>query len=209
MVFSLPGIMRDERTTGVAFFNLCVFVVVDGGAGEGGHGLALGSADEDADFFRGEILHLAGIDDEALGNFDVAEIFGDLGGVVHRAAEEGDLATVLVGEFNRKIDAVDGRGETGDEETALGVGENFVEFASDSALAGSVSLALDVGGVLKQGEDAAFAVFGKGVQVEKFVVGGGGIDFEIPSVDDDAERSVEGEGHAIDQAVSYVDGVGW
>ena len=45
------------------------------------------------------------------------------------------------------------------------------------------------------------------MQVEKFVVGGRGIDFEIAGVDDDAERSVDGESHAIDQAVGYVDGM--
>ncbi len=45
------------------------------------------------------------------------------------------------------------------------------------------------------------------MQVEKFVVGGSGIDFEIASVNDDAERSVNGERDAIDQAVRDVDGM--
>ena len=45
------------------------------------------------------------------------------------------------------------------------------------------------------------------MQVEKFVVGGSGIDFEVAGVNDDAERRVDGEGHAIDQAVGHVDGV--
>src|ERR1700686_5551337 len=93
---------------GGSLFDLGVLVIVDGGAGERGHRFALRAADEDADFFRREILHFAGIDDEAFGNFDVAEIFGDLGGVVHGAAEEGDLASVLVSEFDREIDAVNG-----------------------------------------------------------------------------------------------------
>ena len=102
---------------------------------------------------------------------------------------------------HREIDAVNGRRKTRDEKTALGVGEDFVELAANSALAGRVSLALDVGGILKQGEDAVLAVFGEGVQVEKFVVGGSGIDLEIAGVDDDAERSVDGERYAVDQAV--------
>ena len=99
--------MRRGEDDGVAFFDFGVLVVVDGGARERGHGLALGAADQHADFFRREILHLAGIDDEAFGNFDVAEVFGDLGGVVHGAADEGDFAAVLVREFDRQIDAVD------------------------------------------------------------------------------------------------------
>ena len=87
------------------------------------------------------------------------------------------------------------------------MGENFVELAADGALTGRIALALDVGGILKQREDAGFAVFGEGVQVEEMVVGGRGIDFEIAGVDDDSERRVNGEGDAIDQAVRDSDGV--
>ena len=184
-----------------------MLVIVDGGARERRHGLALGAADEHADFFRREVFHLAGIDDEAVGNFDVAEVFGDLGGVVHGAADEGDLASVLVGEFHGEVDAVDGTREAGDEEAALGVGEDFVELAADGALAGRVSLALDVGGILKEREHALFAVFGEGVQIEELVVGGRGIDLEIAGVNDDAERRVNGERDAIDQAVRDADGM--
>ena len=57
---------------------------------------------------------------------------------------------MLVRKFDGQIDTVNRRRETGDEQAALGVGEDFVEFSADGALAGSVSLALDVGGVLKQ-----------------------------------------------------------
>ena len=199
--------MRRGKNDGVALFDFGVLVIVDRGAGERGHGLALGSADQHADFFRGKILHLAGIDHQAVGNFDVAQVFGDLRGVVHGAADEGDFAAVLVGEFDRELDAVDGRREAGDEQPALGVGEDFIELAADGALAGGVSLALDVGGILKQREHALFAVFGEGVQVEEFVVGGRGVDFEIAGMDDDAERSVDGERHAIDQAMRYPDGM--
>ena len=156
-------------------------------------------------FSGGKVFHLARIDDEAVGNFDVSKIFGDLRGVVHGAAEEGDFASVLVGELDSEINAVDRRREARDKKAALGVGEDFVELAADGALAGRVSLALDVGGILKQGQHARFAVFGEGVQVEKFVVGGCGINLEIASVNDDAERRVDREGNAIDQAMRDLD----
>jgi hypothetical protein len=77
------------------------------------------------------------------------------------------------------------------KEPPLGVGENFVELPSNRAFAGRVSLALDVGGILKQGQHAVLAVLGESVQVEKFVVGGRGIDFEIAGVNDDAERCMD------------------
>ncbi len=45
------------------------------------------------------------------------------------------------------------------------------------------------------------------MQVEELVVGGRGIDFEIAGVNDDAERAVNGERDAIDQAVRDLDGM--
>jgi len=114
---------------------------------------------------------------------------------------------MLVGELHGEIDAVDGRRKAGNEKPLLGVGENLVELAADGALAGRVSLALDVGGILKQRQDAVFAVFGEGVQIEELVVGGRGVHFEIAGVDDYAERGVDGERDAIDQTVGHADGV--
>src|SRR5215475_5982818 len=85
--------------------------------------------------------------------------------------------------------------------------EYLVEFAADSAFAGRVSLALNIGGILKEREHAFFAVFGEGVQVEELVVGGSGIDLEVAGVDDYAYRAMNGEGDAIDQAVRDLDRV--
>ena len=51
----------------VAFLDFGVLVIVDGGARERRHGLALRAADHHADFFRREILHLAGMDQQPSG----------------------------------------------------------------------------------------------------------------------------------------------
>ena len=45
------------------------------------------------------------------------------------------------------------------------------------------------------------------MQVEKFIIGGRGIDFEIAGVNDDAERRVDGERDAVHQAVRHLDGM--
>src|SRR5580765_4808332 len=87
------------------------------------------------------------------------------------------------------------------------MGEDLVELAADRAFAGRVSLAFDVSGILKEREDAFFAIFGKGVQVEEFVIGGSGVDFEITSMDDDTEWAVDGERDAIDETVRDLDGM--
>ena len=109
--------------------------------------------------------------------------------------------------FDRQLDAMNGRGKTGNKQPPLGVGEDFVELAAHGALAGRVSLALDVGGILKQRQHALFAVFGKGVQIEELVVSGSGIDFEIAGMNDDAQRSVNGQRDAIHQAVGDPNGM--
>ncbi len=93
---------------GVVLFDFGVLMIVDGGAGERGHRLTLRTADEHAHFFRREIFHLAGIDYQAVGDFDVAQIFGDLRRIVHGAADEGDFAAVRVGEFNGQLNAMNG-----------------------------------------------------------------------------------------------------
>ena len=85
--------------------------------------------------------------------------------------------------------------------------KNFVKLAAHGALAGRVAFALNVGGILKQRQHALFAVFGKRVQIEQMIVGGRGIDFEVASVNDYAERSVNREGDAIHQAVRHANGM--
>ena len=86
-----------------------MLVIVDRRAGQCRHRLTLGSADQHADLFGGEILHLAGMDQQPLGNLDVAEIFGDLGRAVHRTSTESNLAPVLPGQLHRQLDPMNGR----------------------------------------------------------------------------------------------------
>ena len=60
------------------------------------------------------------------------------------------------------------------------MGEDFVKLAAHRALAGRVALALDVGGILEQGQHAFLAVLGEGVKIKEPVVGGRGVDLEVP-----------------------------
>ena len=85
--------------------------------------------------------------------------------------------------------------------------ENLVKLAPHGALARRVTLALDVGRILKQRQHALFAVFGEGVQIEQMIVGGRGIDFEVAGVNDHAQRSVNCERDTIHQAVRHPNGM--
>src|SRR5581483_8543082 len=109
--------------------------------------------------------------------------------------------------FDRELDAVNRGRKAGDEEALRDAGKNFVELAAYGALAGRVPGALDVGGILKEREDAFFAVLGETVQVEEAIVRGSGINFEIAGMNDDPERSVNGQRDAIYQAVGYRNGM--
>ncbi len=191
----------------VALLDLGVLVVVHGRARQRRHGFALGSADHHAHFFRREILHLAGIDHEPIGNLEVAQIFGDLRRVVHRAADESHFAPVLLSQFHRQADAVNGRRKAGNKQPPLGMREHFVKLPPHRALTGRVALAFNVGRILKQRQHALFSVFGEGVQIKKMVIGGRGIDLEVAGMNDHAQRRVNRERDAIHQTVRHPNGM--
>ena len=144
------------------------------------------------------------MDQHALGDLDITQIFSDLGGAVHGAADKTDFAAVVARHVDRQLDAVNGGREAGDEQTPLGAGKHLVELAPDSALARSVTLALDVGGILQQRQHSFFAVLGETVQVEEAVVGGRRVDLEVAGMQHDANRRVDSECDTIDQAVRYL-----
>jgi len=58
--FLVAGDDAGTEDDGVAGGDAGVLVVVDGGAAEGAHGLALGAADEDHDLLGGVVVDLAG-----------------------------------------------------------------------------------------------------------------------------------------------------
>ena len=86
MAFLVAGDDARAENHGVAGIDVGVLVVVDGGAAEGAHGLALGAADEDHEFVGRIVAHLAGIDDEAGRDFDVAEVLRNFRALHHGAA---------------------------------------------------------------------------------------------------------------------------
>ena len=96
---------------------------------------------------------------------------------------------------------MDGRGEAGDKNSPVRPGKYFVKFTPHRAFAGRVARTLDVSGILQQRQHAFLSVLGKGMQVKQAIVGGSGIDFEIPGVNNYTNRRVDGERDAIHEAV--------
>ena len=199
--FFVAGDDARRQYDGVALFDFGVLVVVHRRPRQRRHGLALRAADEDADFLGREVLHFAGMNQHAFGDLDITQVFGDLGGILHGAADETDFAAVLARHVDGQLDAVNRRREAGDEQAPLGAGKHFFELAAHGAFARRVALALDVGGILQQRQHSFFAILGETVQIEEAVVGRRWIDLEVAGMQHDAERRVDGERNAIDQAV--------
>src|ERR1700724_3110881 len=103
---------------------------------------------------------------------------------------------------------MDRRREAGDKDALLGAGKDFVEPAAYGAFAGGVSPALNIGGVLKQGQHAAFfAIFRKGMQVKQAVISRRGVYLEVASMDDYTDGGMNGQGNAVHQAVRHLNGI--
>ena len=130
---------------GVSLFDFGVLVVVHSRAGERGHRLALGAADHHTDFFGCEVLHLARVNQQALGNFDIAEVLSNFRRTVHGAADESDLASVFPGQLDRQLDAMYRRRKAGNKKSPLGASKYFVKFTPHGALAWRITPTLDVG----------------------------------------------------------------
>ena len=91
-------------------------MVIDGDAGEGGHGLALGAGNQDGDLFGREVHGVLGTEEDAVGDAEEAVGVGDFGDRDHAAADDGYAAAVFLGEIEDQLDAVDGRAEAGDDD---------------------------------------------------------------------------------------------
>src|SRR5260370_29618530 len=101
---------------------------------------------------------------------------------------------------------MDGRCETGDEQSALGAGEDFVKLAAHGALTGGVATALDVGRILQKRKDAFFSVLREGVRIEQAVVGGGGGPVGGARVNYETERGKDRQPNANQPTVRRVGG---
>ena len=144
---------------------------------------------------------------QALGNLDVAEVFCDLCRAVHRPSDERDFAAMVRRQLNCQFDAMDGRRKTRNEKTASRAREYFIKFSSHRSLTWSIALAFDVGGVLKQRQHSFFPIFGESVQVKQLVVSGCRIDLEIASMKNHSQRRVHGQRNTIHQTVRHLDGM--
>src|SRR5438552_17942270 len=121
-----------------------MFVIIDGSTRQRRHRFALCAANEHANFFRSEILHFAGMNQQTFGNVDIAEVFSDLRRAGHGAAYERDLPSVFPGELYRELNAMNRRRKTRTKQTALAEGKHAIDSPPHRPRAGCVAFALNV-----------------------------------------------------------------
>ena len=189
----------------VSFLNVRELVIVHRRTRQRAHRLALGAADHHHYIMGWVVLDLSWIDQQTGGNVDVAQVLSDLRRLHHGAANNGHLALVQVGQFQRNADAVDGGGEAAEEQLAFGSRENLVQARANSPLAGRVAGAVDVGRVLQQRQHTALAVLGKRMEIERLAIRRRKIDLEVARVDHHSDRRFNCQSHAVHEAMSHAD----
>ena len=103
------------------------------------------------------------------------------------------------------LDTVDIGGEGGNNDPLLAPGKEPVKGPAHDGLAHGVPRALHVGGIGKQGQHALLAQLPEAPQVDDVPVNGGGVDLEVPGVNDDAHAGMDGKGNRVGDGVVDVD----
>src|SRR5580698_6865188 len=104
-------------------------------------------------------------------------------------------------EFGRDANAVDRGREAAKEELLLRTRKDFVQARFDRPFTGRIARTVDVGGILKERENAALANFRESMQVEGFAVRRRKVDLEVAGMDDGTHRGLNGKRNAIDERV--------
>ena len=178
--------------------DLDIAVAADAHAGQGAHGLALTAGGDEDDLLIGVVLQVIGIDEDAGGNGEVAQLLRDGHDIDHAAAEYRYLAPEPDGGIHHLLDAVHIAGEGGDDDALIGctLKELFKALAHD-ALAGGGAGFFGIGAIAEEGQNALAAQFAKADQVDGLAGDGGEIHLEIAGVDDEPRRGTDGKGTGI------------
>ena len=198
---------NDARTQhhGVAGADGDVLVIIHSHAGQRGHGLALCAGDQNGGLRRLGIRHILRADEHAVRNVQQLVPMRNFRDGDHAAAHQRYLAAELVRKIQNQLQTVDRRTEAADKEAVLRPVENIFQAWAHGTLRIRVAGAVRIGGIREQQQHAALAVIRQGVQVEKLVVSGRGVHFEIARVDDYAHRGSDGQRHAAHNGMRHVD----
>jgi hypothetical protein len=132
-----PFIARDDarrQDHRVAFFDRQAFVDLRRHLIERRARFGLRTSNEEDDFMIRHHLRLVDVDQHPVVYVEIAEPIGNLNILLHRSTKHADLAIELLGNVKDDLQAMNGRGECGHDDSPLRFRKDFFESRNDCAL---------------------------------------------------------------------------
>ena len=189
----------DHRVAGL---DLDEAVIAVRHPGETGHRLALGAGRGDDELVVRDVLDLVLGDHPRRLVGQVAEIGRDPGVLLHRAADDRDLAVEVGGGVEDLLDPGDVARERRDDHPAVERLHDLAERLADGPLRGGVAGVLGAGRVGQEADDALRAHLREDREVRELAVDRGVVELEVAGVDDHADRRPEGDPHRVRDRVA-------
>ncbi len=174
-------------------------------AAECRHRLALRARADERDLVVRQLVQRLEVDDEALGDAQVAEVGRDLHVADHRAAHERDLAAVLLGGVEHLLDPVHVAREAGDDDALGRRAEHLLDGGREVLLGGRETGDLRVGGVGEEEVHALLAEARERGEVGEAAVHRELIHLEVARVQDHAGARADRDGEAVGDGVVHGD----
>ena len=177
-------------------------MIVQGDSVQCRKGFPLAAGGEEGGSVARELLPPLTLDHDPVGKTEVAQIRGDLSVVDHAAPAEDDPASKTLRQLNDLLEAGDVGREGGDEQSRVTLLKDLFEISPYFALGRGVALTLHVSRVGEEKQDPFLSVGGESLEIEPLVIHGCIVDLEVAGVNDCSERSLDGKGQAVHQAMS-------
>ncbi len=168
-------------------------------------GFTLAACGDHHDLVAGQILHLVGVEQFILGDIQIAQGAGDLDVVDHRASGHADFAPVFAGSVDDLLHAADVAGKGTEQHPARRLGEDLVQADLDGGFAGRGARSLGVGAVRHQQQHPFVAPLLQLARLGQLAIRRRGIKLVVAGMDDAANRGLDGQAHAVREAVAGVE----
>ena len=168
-------------------------------------GLALAPGGEDHLALRGQLGELVEGDEQAVGHRQVAQLRRHRHVADHALAEERDAAPVAGGQVEHLLDAMDVRGEGGDQDAPRRSGEAAGERRADLGLGSRAPGPAHIGRVRAEREHPALPQRGELRVVRLPGIHRIRVQLEVARVDHRAHRRLDGEADAVGDGVGHAD----
>ena len=109
--------------------------------------------------------------------------------------DQGDLAPERRSGIDDLLDAVDVRGEAGDDDAAVGAREHLLQMRPDLSLGGRETRAIGVGRIAAQQQNALGAQLGQARDVGRHAVDGGLVELVVAGQQHRAQAGAESDAH--------------